>query len=444
MRKIPYRHYVLALLTALYAFNLMDLSAMQMAMQSIKVALHLSDTELGFIGGLAFFLFYAAFGVPMGRWADRGDRALILSLTRVLWSLFVLLTGRVTSFLQLLLIRMGVAVGESGCLPPAYSLISDYFSREERPQALGLFFLSSPLAALFGTFSAGWLIELYGWRTMFTLMALPGVVLAPLAWFSLREPRRRRPRSDFDVFQGHTPQPIPAVDAPPPLLVVLRRLYSNSTYRNLLLALVVNFFYYSGILQWQAAFFIRSYGLTTGALGMWLAVVWGAAGMIGSATGGIIASRWAPGNERLHLLACAALNCGNGVLMPLVFLTRNYVVAFALLAVTTAAISLTNGPLYAAMQSVVPSRLRAMSVVIAFFCANLIGAGLGPLVVGVVSDHLRPIYGGNSLRYALLVMSPWFFLVAWYMRRASKSVMPDIKMLTEYDESGVGCVAQAS
>lgn len=434
-----YRYYLLVVLTIVYAFNLTDVWAMGMSLQSIKHDLRLSDKELGFISGIAFFIFYSAFGIPMGRWSDRGNRVTILSVTRVVWAIFVLLTGRATSFAQMLFIRMGAGVGEAGCLPPAYSMIADYFGRKERPHALGLFFMSAPLATLLGYMGVGWLLEFESWQSVFTIIGLSGIAMAPLAWLTLREPRSLRKRGDsqIELSQARADGGSSAQGrrALPPLGFVLRCLVTNVTYRNLAASIVANSIFVVGILQWQPAYFVRSFGLKSGPLGMWLALVYGVPGMIGSLAGGRLASSLAAGNERLQLGTITLINCGFGLLMPFVYLSHNYFVAFGVLGLVNLGFALENGPLMSAMQLVVPPRLRGMSVMLPFFFANLIGGGIGPLAVGALSDYLRPLFHEESLRYALLSMSPWFFWGGWHLWRASRSVATDIEATAGLEES---------
>src|SRR6187431_1078222 len=184
-----YKHYLLAALTVILTFNYMDRVALGILLQDIKADLHLSDTQLGFLSGIAFALFYSVMGVPIARWADRGNRVTIITLTTALWSVAVALCGVATSFTQLLLTRVAVAVGEAGCIPPAFSLIADYFNRGERPRASAIYGLGAPLSTVIGYFFSGWLNDLYGWRVTFMLLGVPGLVLAALAWFTLRDPR---------------------------------------------------------------------------------------------------------------------------------------------------------------------------------------------------------------------------------------------------------------
>lgn len=172
---------MLGLLTVILAFNYVDRFALGVLLQDIKVDLVLSDTQLGLLTGIAFAVFYSVMGIPIARWADRGNRVTIISLTTGLWSVAVAICAAAANFTQLLFMRMGVAIGEAGCYPPALSLISDYFDRSERPRAVAYYMLGPPLALVMGYFSAGWLNEYYGWRTTFLLLGVPGVVLAVLA-----------------------------------------------------------------------------------------------------------------------------------------------------------------------------------------------------------------------------------------------------------------------
>src|SRR5262249_49919632 len=150
-------NYLVTLLMVIFAFNFLDRLALGIALQDIKFELHLSDTQLGFLSGIAFASFYALMGIPIARWADRGNRVTIIGLTTALWSAAVALCGVAMSFAQLLLIRVGVAVGEAGCQPSALSLISDYFNRAERPRAIGVYTMGAPLSFMVGFFAAGWL-----------------------------------------------------------------------------------------------------------------------------------------------------------------------------------------------------------------------------------------------------------------------------------------------
>lgn len=450
MKPSTYRKYLLVLLAVLYAFNLTDASALGMALQDIKRSLHLSDTQLGVMNGIAFSAFYSTFGVALGRWADWGNRVTILSLTRALWGVFVILTGRAHSFIQLLLVRMGAGVGESGCMPVAFSFISEFFSRVERPQALALFFFGGAFSTLLGNLGAGWLIQLYGWRVMFAVMGLPGLLLALITWLTVKEPRTAvgagadakysndRGRSADPAVAEDVADGVPAHTSVPPLWEVTKGLWLNASFRNVALALVVAYFFSAGLTQWQPAFYLRSYGVKAGTLGTWLAFAYSIPGIIGIPLGGFIASRWAGGQERLQLLACAALYGTAGVITPFVYLTRDYHLSLVLFGLSTLPFNLMSGPLMAVMAAVLRPQTRALSLTALFFFANLVGSGLGPLLSGVVSDALRPLFGIDSLRYALVLMAPWYLWCGWHVWRASRTVVRDIEAAREQSDEGSG------
>jgi MFS transporter, Spinster family, sphingosine-1-phosphate transporter len=416
MKASVYKNYLLTMLLVLLAFNYVDRLALGLLLQDIKVDLDLSDTQLGFLSGIAFALFYSVMGIPIARWADRGNRVTIITVTTALWSVAVALCGFAGSFLQLLLIRIGVAVGEAGCVPPAHSLIADYFSRVERPRAVATYMLGGPLSAVFGYFLAGWLNDFYGWRATFVILGAPGLVLAILAWCTLEEPRRSELMRRAEA---------PA--AQPRLLEVLAMLWANGTFRHLLFGYSVIFFFSFGIGKWLPAFFIRSFGLSTGELGTWFAVIWGGGGLLGTYLGGEWASRYAANNEQLQLKAMAFAYCCFGLISACTYLASNLHLALGLMGLAAVGVTTANGPLFATIQTLVPARMRALSIAVIYLVANLIGMGLGPLCAGMLSDALRPLLGEESLRYALLALAPGYFWGAWHLWRSSSTVVRDLQ-----------------
>src|SRR6185436_5093355 len=359
MQRIQYKHYLLCILTLLFAWNSVDRVALGLLLQNIKVDLNLTDVQLGFLTGLAFALFYSVMGIPIARWADRGDRILVISSTALVWSVAAASCGLAASFSQLLFIRVFVAVGEAGCVPPSFSLIADYFNRAERPWATSIYGVGGASSLVLAYFLAGWLNELYGWRVTFALLGIPGLILAAVAWFSLEEPRRMREHRVQSTQQ-------------PPLKEICALLWKNRTFRHLLLCLSVLYFFGYGILQWQPAFFIRSFGLRTSEVGMWLALTHGAGGVVGAYLGGELAVRHAPGNERLQLRGMALAIAGAGIVTTLVYLSPSFYVSFGLIGVAAVGLFTINGPLVATMQTLVPERMRAVTIALVYLIANLI------------------------------------------------------------------------
>jgi MFS family permease len=204
-------------------------------------------------------------------------------------------------------------------------------------------------------------------------------------------------------------------------------LWANTTFRHVLLCFSVIHFFGSGIGLWQPSFFARSFGLKTGVIGTWFALIWGLGGFVGTYGGGVLASRYAANNERLQLRAMAAIYCIFGIVSMFIYLARNPFVAFGFMGLAAVGIGTTYGTLFATIQTLVPEHMRAMAVAGIFLFANLVGQGLGPLAAGALSDALQPWVGQESLRYSLLAMCPGYAWAAWHLWRAGTTVARDIQ-----------------
>lgn len=414
---MKYKNYLLGILTVMLAFNYMDRFALGLVLQNIKNDLHVTDTQLGLLSGIAFALFYSFLGVPLARWADRGNRVTVISLSIGLWSAAVALCGVARSFIQLMLIRVVVGVGESGCVPASLSLISGFFTRDERPRAVSLYMQGVSASVLLGYFAAGWLNQIFGWRIMFVAIGLPGLILALLARSTIRESPERAaelgaatpPRESF--------------------LHVCSFLLHRPTFRHMLYCCAVNWFFTYGIMQWTPAFFVRSFGMRTGELGTWLAAIYGIGFILGFHLGGEWVTRYALGDERRQLRAMALMTYVSGVFAALVYIPTtagNYYLAFAWLGLSTLAGNTVSGPMFAVIESLMPARMQSVAVAIVYLVGNLVGLGLGPWATGALSDALRPVAGEQSLRYALLFLSPVCVWSGWHFWAAAKTVARDL------------------
>lgn len=417
MNNAAYKKYMLGLLVFITAFNSVDRLALGLVAQNIKTDLSLSDAELALLSGIAFALFYSIVGIPIARWADRGNRVTIIAATTALWSVAVALCGTARNFLQLAINRVVVSVGEAGLTPTTNSLIPDYFGRAERPRAMAIYALSSPLALVLGYGLAGWINQFYGWRVTFLVMSLPGIPLAILAALTLREPRTG-PASVSAGISPHQP-------GTQNFWSVCLTLWRITSFRHLMIAYVVVLFFNNGIYQWVPSFFIRSYGMQTGELGTWLAVTNGVAGFVGTYLGGELFTRYAANNEPLQAKAMAVVFGISACLLTAVFLMPGYYQAFAFMALFIVLGMAVNGPMLAIKQTVVPERLRATSFAIVFMLGNLIGMGIGPLTGGMLSDALHPWLGEESLRYALVALTPGYLWASWHIWTASRTVLGD-------------------
>jgi MFS family permease len=376
-------------------------------------------------------------GVPIARWADRGNRITIIATTSALWSVMILFCAAAGNFLQLLTARIGVAVGEAGCIPTANSLIATHFTRAQRAKATAFFLLGGPLSALIGYLLAGWLNELYGWRLTFLFLASPGVFLAVLARATLRDPRSNGSPS-ASTEDGRQAQLIwNSVNARSGIGDVFRILSRNPTYRNLVYGFACMSFFSYGLSKWQPAFFIRSHGLGTAELGAWLTFVFGVGGLIGTYLGGELTSRLYAGREEFQLELIALVYAAFGVLSLLVYQSNDHRIAFGLMFIVAVGGGLALAPLFAILQSLVPERMRATSIALIYLLANLVGMGLGPLAVGIISDGLNPSFGSDSLRYALSLFCPGYFIGAWFFFRASATVHFDMKQADEHAGSAL-------
>lgn len=392
-----YRYYALGILMSAYVFNFIDRQILAILQEPIKQELSLSDTQLGLLTGFAFALFYVVMGLPIARWADRGVRRDIIALAVAVWSVFTAISGLVTSYLQLLLVRIGVGVGEAGCSPPSHSVISDVFPRHERATAIGVYTVGVNIGILLGFLIGGWINEFFGWRAAFFAVGVPGVLLALVIRFTLHEPARGR--TDKAVVADSS------LDMPS-LGDVFRCLWGSRTFRHMALAAAFIAFAGYGLLNWLPSFFIRVHGLGTGTVGTWFALILGVGGGIATWLVGYMADRLGRRDLRWYLWITALSIV---VYLPLligIFFVENTTLALALYIIPGAFITTYLAPIIAVTHSLVPNRMRAMSSAIVYLVLNLIGLGLGPVSVGFISDLLLPSLGVESLRYALLVTVP--------------------------------------
>ena len=415
MLSAAYRRYVLVVMTAVYTLNLVDRTLISLFLQSIKDDLHLSDSELGLVTGIAFGLFYAAFGIPFGRWADRGNRVTLTSIAIGLWGLTVMACQLVINFGQLVGARIAGGIGEAGSRPPTYSLLGDYFPDPiERTRAMSIYFAGGPLSGLVGYFVGGWLGATHGWRGTFFIMGIPGLVLAVLVKATIAEPRVHGATA-----QSHEP-------VIPPVRAVLSTLWTHRALRHLSLALISLFIMSMGLTPWFAAFMVRSHHIATAELGIWFGTIFGLGGLAGALTGGYAATHWFPKNERAQMRMAA---------VSIAALTPCYVAFLTLPQQGLALLSLVplvfvgnifQGPAYTLMQRLVSDETRATTMAVVLFLMNLVGYAVGPQLVGFLSDALLPVAGTDSLRYAMLATSSVTLWSAFHFWKAGDAAPADL------------------
>jgi len=427
MNRKAYRHYVLVTLTLVCTLNYTDGGLMTLLLQPIKEDLQLSDTQLGLLTGIAFGFFYATLGLPIGRWADRGNRVTIASVAIALWGATMMACFFVTNFVQLMMARIVAGVGESGCLPPTYSLVGDYFpAPAARTRAMTVYVLANPLAALLSFVLGGWLSERYSWRVAFFVMGIPAVLIAAIVKMTIGEPRAR----PVDM--------LPQQRRMPSIGNVFGALWHQPSARHLGIALVLLFTIGQGLGPWYAAFLMRSHGMGIAELGVWLGLIFGISGVVGIALGGYAAASWLAQDERRQMRLSAITVA---LLVPcyvlFLFLPKKHDCLIALI-VLLIVFGIYMGPTFALMQRLVTDEMRATTLAVVLLFANLIGMGIGPQIVGILSDALVPEFGRDSLRYAMLSMSLVALWSAYHFWQVSRTVTEDLVRVARRNQADGG------
>ena len=388
------RNYALGILTLVYTFNFIDRQLLSILQEAIKTELLLTDAQLGLLTGFAFAMFYVTAGVPIARLADRNNRRNIVAASVGLWSFMTAISGFVQNYSQLLLARIGVGIGEAGGSPPSHSIVSDIFPKEQRASALSFYSTGVNLGIMFGFLFGGWLNEFFGWRIAFLVIGVPGIILAGIVFATVPEPIRglleNKKASDTQV----------------PFSEVVSGLWQRKTFRHMALACGLNAFAGYGTVNWAASFFIRSHGMTTGELGTWLALSTGLVGAIGIFVGGFLGDKLGARDKRWYLWVpgLSTLLVVPGMLV--VFLTSNTYLALVCMFVPGFLQNIYLGNSIATTHNLVGLRWRSTSSAILFLILNIIGLGLGPFAVGLLSDMFDPSLGIESLRYAMLAVLP--------------------------------------
>jgi MFS family permease len=420
-----YRYYVAWSLCAVYLFNQIDRQIFAILQHPIKLEFNFSDLQLGLIGGTAFGLCYATFAIPIARIADRGNRVNIISGALAVWSLFTAVTGLARNFWQMMLSRLIVGIGEAGCSPPAYSIISDYFEPKRRATAIGIYSLGVSGGSIIGLLVGSKVAELYGWRTAFYVMGLPGVLLAVIVRLTLREPPR-----------GFS-EPSAAREERPPFGHVLALAWTKRSFRYLIAGAALYSIAANGIGAFYSVFLIRSHGMGLSETGRWLALA-SVGGMAGTYLGGKLADVLAQrrGDARWLMWMPAAILLINLPISVLLYTAADRTAVIALLMINVSMSASYIAPTVAATQRLVGARERALAAAILFFVMSLIGIGAGPTVVGFLSDTFKDhlLLGGtvaaaasaDGLRYAFLCILGAPMLAIFFYMRAAASIRQEL------------------
>ncbi len=386
-----YLRYVIVMLFLVNVINLADRTIMSVLIESIRLDMHLTDGQIGLLSGFAFALFYAVAGIFIARMADLHDRRIVLGVSILAWSALTAITGAVHSFWQFFLARMGVGVGEAGAVPISNAMIGDYFPPEHRSLAHAVFIAGSFIGVFVGSLIGGYVGDAYGWRIAFVAAALPGVPIALLVFATLRDPRCNGDGK------------ITTVDAST-LGGTLRTLAKNNAFVFLSLSCGFLTFMVFGLITWFPAFLMRTHGLEQATVGLYFGTTLGVGMACGSVLGGLIA----------NVLAKRSLRWLTGMPLILSFLfiplyeiaifASNSTVSLIFIGAAAALGGATLGPALGAIQTVLNPSMRAMGASVTGFSASLIGLGLAPFLVGILSDYFTPEMGAAAgLQTALAV-----------------------------------------
>ena len=408
------RWWMLLVLFLVATCSYLDRHIVSVLLEPIKKEFGVSDTLLGLLSGFAFAIFYATLGIPVARWADRGNRRTIVTLAVTLWSGFTVLCGYAGSFWQLALARVGVGAGEAGAIPPSQSLIVDYFAPARRASALAIFMSAATAGYLIAFVLGGYLAAHYGWRTTLIVVGAPGLLLALLARFCLDEPRLRPGREPLAAAQSG-------------IGTTVRELFAKPSYRLLLAAVVFYALMAYGSAIFFPSFMVRSLGVSLAEVGLVYGLVSAAGALVGTIGGGFIADRLGQRSASWYAWL-PALGCA--LALPLyvaAILANSFTTFIALSGVGGTLVGACLPSMFTALHAVCGSSRRALSVAVLTFMMSLIGSGLGPVIAGALSDAFAARAGNESLRWAMLVCTLFLLPCIWCFWRAGQHLPRDLE-----------------
>jgi predicted MFS family arabinose efflux permease len=413
-----YKRLVLLILTLAYAFNAMDRGIISIIGQAMKGDLGLSDTQLGLLSGTAFAALYAFGGIPIARLAERLNRVNIISVALVGWSGLTLLCGLAGNFTQLLLSRAGVGIAESGCTPPAHSLISDYFEPARRTSALSVYSSGISVGYVVAALAGGYAAQNYGWRAACAIVGLPGVILAVALKLVVREPARAAvPKLSIG---GELTE----------MRAVAKTLIRNRRALNMILGVTVGAFANYGFYGFAPLYFNRAFGLNYTTTGRIAALTGGVAVGVGIVAGGYLADRLGRRSAKAYALVPAV---GTLLATPFYLLTatnQDWRWASAFLAIAGFFQYASLGPTFGVVQNSVAARRRATATALLYIFLNVVALGGGPVFTGWVID--RFVAQGSPLPLAtrhgllmLLIFYAWASLHYFRAALTASSVQSD-------------------
>jgi len=383
-----YKWYVLLMLTLVGALNFFDRQLIVILQEPIKEA----------------------------RYADRNNRRNVVGISLAIWSFMTAITGMIGNFTQMLLVRIGVGIGEAGGTPSSQAMISDYFPKEKRATAFAIYATSTYIGLFLGFSMGGVLEATFGWRTAFMVLGVPGILFAIVFLLAVKEP----PKGYADgVIKVKEQQDFKSA---------MKVLLSKKTYTYILMASALHSFVGYGFANWIPSFFIRVHGMEVIEVGFWLAVTVGIGGGIGAFSGGFIVDKLIKRDQRWYMwIGIVSIILTIPFSMYVLF-TANTTGAAIGYFIPNVLFSLNMGALLTVTQGIVEVKMRALSSAVYYFVLNLVGLGLGPLMVGMLSDYLEPTYGNLSLRYTLFMVTIVYLFCMYFYWKAGEHLVADMQV----------------
>ncbi|AMW05194.1 spinster family MFS transporter [Gemmatimonas phototrophica] len=413
--KSGYRYVVLAMLILAYTFNFLDRQILGILKEPIKRDLGLTDTQLGLMGGLAFAMLYSTLAVPIAWAADRMSRTWIMTGALTLWSGFTMACGAATGFWSLFLARVGVGFGEAGGVAPAYSLVSDYFPKEQRARALAAYSFGIPVGSALGTLFGGLMAAYVDWRFAFFAVGGAGVLLAPFFKWVVNDPVR----GAFDGATAATPAVAPG------FMDVVRTVLPKRTFWLLAVGAACSSVCGYGVAFWLPSFFMRSLNLTLAQTSVYYGLIQLFGGVAGIWLGGALSDRLGAKSKSAYALVPAVCFLVGLPLFLLAMNTQSLAAAFLLFLIPTGLNLAWLGPVVTAVQHLAPANMRSTTSSLFLLVNNLFGIAVGLWIFGYLSDLLAPTYGAESMRYAIYYGSSFYVVAATLLYLASRRLNKD-------------------
>jgi predicted MFS family arabinose efflux permease len=406
--------YVLILMCLVYTLSIADRYMITQVLEPIRLELKLTDAGVARLTGLSLAFFYVIMGFPLSWLIDRSNRRNIIAASIVAWSALTACTGLSRNYLQLLVSRIGVGVGEAGGTPGANSIISDYFAAARRPMALTVFSLGAPIGAYLASDITGAIADLRGWRAPFLWLAVPGVVVGLLIYFTVREPRR----GQLDAV---------LVDKKPSFMDAMRYLWRQRSAVHVMVASALTALWGWGLMYWTPAFLMRTQGLTSGEAGAITGPIHLFGGVAATLYTSWLLTRPSMRDPRRIVRLMGWWIGLASVVSLVIYVTHSLVLVRWLFWLFIPSIYFYIGPCFGLLLNLAEPRMRAVFCASTLFVANVGNLIVAPVGVGLLSDWFAPGHVANaeSLRLAMLCLVPTGFWATYHYFRSAKWIVED-------------------